>query len=48
VLICRTGNRTARLSQALIKEMGWKNVYNVEKGITDWIKRGNPVVQPAG
>ncbi len=43
IIICRTGNRTERLAQALVKELGWKNVYNVEKGITDWIRRGHPV-----
>ncbi len=46
VIICRTGSRTGRLAQALVKELGWKNVYNVKRGITDWIKQGNPVVKP--
>ncbi|MBC8519535.1 MAG: FKBP-type peptidyl-prolyl cis-trans isomerase [Gammaproteobacteria bacterium] len=46
IIICRTGNRTARLAQALVGEMGWKNVYNVKRGITDWIKKGYPVVKP--
>ncbi|MBT3751954.1 MAG: peptidylprolyl isomerase [Thiotrichales bacterium] len=45
VIICRTGNRTKTLARALVKEMGWQNVYNVKDGITDWIKRGNPVVK---
>ncbi|MBT7308307.1 MAG: peptidylprolyl isomerase [Gammaproteobacteria bacterium] len=48
VIICRTGSRTARLAQALVKELGWKQVYNVEKGITGWIKQENPVVKPVG
>ncbi len=46
IIICRTGNRTARLAQALVRELGWKSVFNVEKGITDWIKSGHPVVKP--
>ena len=46
VIICRTGNRTATLARALVKELGWKNVYNVKRGITHWIKQGNPVVKP--
>lgn len=46
IIICRTGSRTGRLAQALVKELGWKNVYNVKKGITHWIKQGNPVVKP--
>ncbi len=46
IIICRTGSRTGRLAQALVKELGWKNVYNVKRGITHWIKQGNPVVKP--
>lgn len=46
IIICRTGSRTARLAQALVGEIGWKNVYNVKRGITDWIRGGYPVVKP--
>lgn len=46
IIICRTGSRTGRLAMALVKELGWKNVYNVKRGITHWIKQGNPVVKP--
>ncbi len=46
IIICRTGNRTETLARALVRELGWKNVYNVKKGITDWIKQGHPVVKP--
>lgn len=46
IIICRTGSRTATLARALVKELGWKSVYNVERGITHWIKQGNPVVKP--
>ncbi len=48
VIICRTGNRTARLAQALVKELEWAGVYNVTRGITHWIKEGNPVVPVDG
>lgn len=44
ILICRTGNRTERAAQALSQHFGYENIYNVEGGITDWIKKGNPVV----
>ncbi len=44
ILICRTGNRTHVLSQALDKQLGYKQVYNVKKGITDWKRKGLPVV----
>lgn len=42
-LICRTGNRTAALSNWLATKGGYKNVLNVQDGITSWIKEGNPI-----
>ncbi|MCK5446259.1 MAG: FKBP-type peptidyl-prolyl cis-trans isomerase [Rhodospirillaceae bacterium] len=45
ILICRTGSRTLSLSKALADQAGYTKVYNVEKGIEDWIKQGNPVVK---
>ena len=47
ILICRTGNRTGILSRFLDQKLGYKKVYNVRRGITDWIRQGNPVVPPA-
>ncbi|WP_456412083.1 rhodanese-like domain-containing protein [Thiolapillus sp.] len=46
ILICRTGNRTGILSNFLDKKLGYAKVYNVRKGITDWIAKGKPVVKP--
>ena len=46
ILICRTGSRTAVLANALATDEGYTNIYNVTRGITDWIKAGNPVVKP--
>lgn len=43
ILICRTGNRTAMLSNWLATKGGYKNVLNVKDGITAWIKEGKPV-----
>lgn len=45
-LICRTGNRTAALSNWLVTKGGYKNVLNVKDGITSWIKEGNPINKP--
>lgn len=45
ILICRTGNRTTTVSNFLDKKMGYHTVYNVKKGILDWIKTGNPIVK---
>ena len=44
-LICRTGNRTRVASQLISRQLGYKKIYNVEKGITDWIRNGYPVVR---
>lgn len=44
IVICRTGNRTRAASEALTQQIGYKQVYNVTLGITDWIANGNPVV----
>ena len=46
ILICRTGNRTNLLSEGLSESFGYTNIYNVTKGITQWIADGNPVVKP--
>jgi len=43
IFICRTGSRTAVMSKAFAKQLGQTNFYNVKKGITNWIAKGNPV-----
>lgn len=51
-LICRTGNRSRQMQQAL-REAGFTEVYNVEEGMAGsragpgWIVRGLPV-EPVG
>lgn len=47
VLICRTGNRTGTISRFLDQRLNYNKVSNVTKGITHWIKQGNPTVNPA-
>lgn len=37
ILICRTGNRTRAGSTMLVQQLGYKNVYNVTRGIKGWI-----------
>ena len=43
ILICRTGSRTRSLAYYLIEELGYTNVYNVENGITQWLREKRPV-----
>ncbi|WP_456448766.1 rhodanese-like domain-containing protein [Thiolapillus sp.] len=45
ILICRTGNRTGTVSRFLDQKLGYTKVYNVKKGITNWIAEGKPVVK---
>jgi len=45
ILICRTGNRTLPVSDLLDKKVGYQTVYNVKKGIMNWIKAAKPVVK---
>jgi len=46
ILICRTGRRTGLVSKFLDQQVGFKQVYNVTKGIRFWIDKGNPTVAP--
>ncbi|MBF0246795.1 MAG: FKBP-type peptidyl-prolyl cis-trans isomerase [Alphaproteobacteria bacterium] len=48
VIICRTGNRTAAIAGALNEQLGYAKIFNVTRGITDWIKAGNTVIKPQG
>ena len=43
ILICRTGSRTSKLAHYLVEELGYTNVFNVEHGITRWIRENMPV-----
>lgn len=42
-LICRSGNRTAIMSKALTEQLGYRSVYNVEKGMNRWLAEGRSV-----
>ena len=46
ILICRTGRRTGIISKFLSEKVGYMLIYDVTDGITDWIKKGNTVVNP--
>lgn len=43
IVICRTGNRTAALSNWLVTRGGYKNVLNHRDGIIAWIGEGRAV-----
>ena len=46
VLICRTGRRTGIVAKFLSEKLGYKSIYDVTDGITEWLKEGNSVVKP--
>ena len=40
VLYCRTGNRTNKLGNALVSQLGYSNISHLRGGITGWFKDG--------
>ncbi len=44
-LMCRTGSRTQAASEAIAKQLGYKNVLNVTHGIMGWMAEKRPVVK---
>ncbi len=44
ILICHSGSRSKQLAYYLVKESGYKKVYNVKYGIYRWIKQKNSIV----
>ena len=46
ILICRTGNRTSLIANALANNKGFTKIFNAQNGITSWIKEGGEVGKP--
>ncbi len=46
LLICNTQNRSSRTLKALRETGGYTNVRYVEGGMSEWAKRGWPMVKP--
>lgn len=44
IVYCRSGNRSAQADEILVKN-NFNSVYNVLGGITEWVKKGYPVVK---
>ena len=40
VLYCRTGNRTNKLGNALVSQLGFSNLSHLRHGITGWFEDG--------
>ena len=46
MLICEVGGRTNVISRFLDEQLGYTKVYNVARGIKQWIEEGRPTVAP--
>ncbi|ASJ75276.1 rhodanese-like domain-containing protein [Granulosicoccus antarcticus] len=46
IIICRSGNRSEKVSQWLSEQQGYARVYNVTDGIIDWKDKGGKTVTP--
>ena len=44
VLICHSGGRSEAVSRLLSDAFGYQRVYNVHKGIAQWIAEGRPTI----
>lgn len=44
IVYCRSGNRSAQAAEILIKN-NFNQVYNMMGGITEWVKRGYPLIK---
>jgi rhodanese-related sulfurtransferase len=44
LIYCRSGNRSGKTLE-LIKYMGFRQVYNMDRGIRGWLSKGFPVVK---
>lgn len=43
-IICHVGNRSAVISDFLVRRIGYEQVYNITYGIDHWIRTERPVV----
>ena len=43
LVYCKVGKRGAEAS-SLLADVGYKNVYNINSGIDEWVKEGYPIV----
>jgi rhodanese-related sulfurtransferase len=43
ILYCRTGNRSAQATHALVSQAGFDNVLNLTGGIVEWAQSGLPM-----
>ena len=47
LIICNTQNRSGKVVKAM-KDAGWTNVRYVHGGMSEWAKKGWPMIKPTG
>ncbi len=45
VLVCRSGNRSAKVGEFLTKKLGMKNIYHLSNGLQQWKKSNHKLVE---
>ena len=45
ILVCRSGNRSSTVGRMLSDELGYRQVYHLEKGTRGWTAEGNPLAK---
>ncbi|MBS3953261.1 MAG: rhodanese-like domain-containing protein [Methylomicrobium sp.] len=45
VLVCKSGNRSAKAGQLLTQTQQMKNIHHLQNGIAGWVTAGNPVAR---
>ncbi len=43
ILMCRTGNRSGKITQVLAEQAGFTNVFNLVGGIVQWAEEARPI-----
>ena len=43
-IYCKSGGRSGRASEKM-KQLGFKKVYDLSGGITNWVNSGNPIIK---
>lgn len=43
ILVCRSGNRSAKVGAILTQQLGMKNIYHLENGLQSWSQSGHPL-----
>jgi len=46
ILVCRSGNRSAKVGELLTQKLGMKNIYHLSQGMNAWMKENKALQKP--